>query len=1658
MSRTRRAIDSLRSKLLPLHANGSEPYRALADAMELLETFALPMNRLVDLLHNGAAAFGRADMDIDSEQKGDNNEPWGVQQERDMSWGLVHRLGAGMRAHEHVALDAFAAASGAVPDAKRAADARTEGALVSLGAELAQLDRRGPAAVALVNEFVAGVSAAVRGADGGDTAEAASVRDAWDKFTARLRELVAAPAARVEQGVPGAADAAVVGKDAINRFASPSVVGMARALATLREVATRATQSAAAAASALVSVLDNEPSDVLRSPDERLVFTVVRCLSVAAGQRQPSERTAGDAAGSDVLRFVNSLHEWVRMNRPDERELNGDIERLQLGLRLSRDQAHALMQIELSYMHEARTLAGDRALFAAEVSDPDALLRHMQQYGEGVRMHLERSEALREIEQVLGNPIPDPPLTGRQQEALWKYRDGAWRRLVDTEVKDANPAIDRWTHAVTVAAAVSPALVPASEVQDIKAFIKGASDSAGPLREALGTLQRRMLAGRAANMEATSRTVRARLERLRTAFEANLPPLYAMVKHDYAADAENKGDDDDALRRLLAVDVVRDGGESIVRMALARLGFDMALVDRTGPLRALLDAFLALLGAPHSAAEHQAALSAADQWLDSLERKRAGDGVALAQQRIFVQVGERLEKALREANEAARDIAAAYTRQVARAEAAEARAAALAPVDADAPLPAGPQWAPNEAVELSRRMRDALLSVGGVFAVPRDPDRAYVRTVLPMQTAPDAALETYLDTYRQWATDTGGRLQDAASSVSGSLSDLSRRVVDETRGHWKALQKSASDAATAQRRADALSVALRASNDLNFSLGSVLEVLARLPAAGLTAELDEGPPPRLLQPADDLFLRRLVGSYETLARLLAFRLVMALSGGPLRAALVDYLGTNPRTARNEDVTAILYPDDDDVAENKHADDGEVAVTVGWTGVPAGDAALGGLLVELAQQWESFSADVIRAHTSAVGCHLVGVGLGAAAHATRIGAARAVLGANPGPQFDVARAAVPLRPADEDGAATHSDRAAAGLLARLVEHVRQLQRLRVHLQRPEAKVEETSLEAVDCTREELTGARSTLDRMVLRDAVYAMLSGEDLDPDNALPAQDQPPPLVMVEEQAAYPEEALDRRDLLARVRAVPPAAFVMPAALRDELRDRVRRALRAVATTARQAREIASLNGGARAEAQRVDARALVTQAFRDVAVLSSAQEKIARDAANALIHETARLCLNRVEALKRALQLRLGAGARRAANDGTQAITRLVYRTLPELDRVALEIVNHVAGTNDRDVATLAQRSYKEMRAADDRFYLVQTRTLAFASEELGAKYGYADTAMEQLVLALRQLRGGGPRPREALQAPLGASTERGIEQLQRFVGLVAAHLGNRDASFVLRARGFRVIDGRVVISNALALRVVGAVPMPPEIQDMEERGARGEARPSDAEPMAAYHEYMAYLEVKHATQSDDLDAVADHRRRGAALWRAADAVCQPAITGQLEAVIQYVRSAHSKVYDRASGKLLLTRSGGGTHASLVAVGMARLSGTDLPPDGRTISQDTYEILSRALASEWARVYLAQAVAHSASLAGGIVLAVPPDESGADALRAATVSDSTFLDSRPVARPSSETGPRSVAVTFRHTPEQTTRLSEARANALDSLVRWYLDAHTWAAPKRSRR
>ena len=88
-----------------------------------------------------------------------------------------------------------------------------------------------------------------------------------------------------------------------------------------------------------------------------------------------------------------------------------------------------------------------------------------------------------------------------------------------------------------------------------------------------------------------------------------------------------------------------------------------------------------------------------------------------------------------------------------------------------------------------------------------------------------------------------------------------------------------------------------------------------------------------------------------------------------------------------------------------------------------------------------------------------------------------------------RATVPLSAADEGGLATDSDRAAAELAQRLVEHVRRLRRFEQSLvsvngdeTATRCRRKETVLEAVDCTVEELAGGQSVPDRMVVRDAV------------------------------------------------------------------------------------------------------------------------------------------------------------------------------------------------------------------------------------------------------------------------------------------------------------------------------------------------------------------------------------------------------------------------------------------------------------------------------------------------------------------------------------------------------------------------------------------------
>ncbi len=1669
MSKTQRSIDALRGVLPRI---GEDLKAVVNEAIESLEAFAMPMNRLVDLLHNGAAVFGRAPMDVDSKEgkpEQGNDGAWGVQQERDMSWNLVHRLSAGMRAHEHAALEAFAQATGTAPDAKQAASARTEGALVSLGAELAgsNLGDGGASAVSFIKTFMDRMSSAIQKADGNDTAEGEAVRKAWDQFKVDLSGVLKRPpAAAGGPGGPGA----VVGKEAIDRFVTPKVAGMARALVTMKEVADRATRSAAAAATALVSTIKGKQALERVDKDEALVSTVVQYLAIAK-----------EGGQDGVSTFVAALRNLVETKKPDEKDLTGRIEEAKKGRWVNTEQALALMKIELSYMHEARNLENNKDLYALEVSEPDALLKHMANYGLGVDKGLTEQMARGEIEGLFRITEDRLPLQPEQQESLCKYREGAWKTLVDTEPVQADSSLDLWAHASAVASSASPSVIPQLEAEEIKAFIKRAGDGPNPLREELGRLQARLAVGSTADMDATKFVVRARLERLQNAFDTNLPSLYAMVNHNYADDAkqEVKGD---AMNQLLEDGAVKNGGEPFVQMALARLGFDMSLVDRTPPFRALLDAFLVLLEQPHDAAQRQKAITDAEKWMEDVATERAKDAVKLVQQRVLVTMGEDLAKKLGEAGVAARELAMAYNTQVARAAAAEARITLLQPMQHVGPPGAGRQWSDHAVPDIIARLKEALLSLGRVISVPPLPDQKIPIVMEPTRPSDTTrqTLEMYLTTYMQWAEDTGRRMNEAVTKALDVV--RTKPFFDEAKNVWKGVQKSLQDVSTMQQKVDALSSALRASNDLNFSLGGVLEVVMRLPAASLTPVLDAGPPPNSL-PADDRFLRRLVGSYETLARFMVVLLVRGLEKSRLKETLVDHFRNRPRTTTGQDVTAWLGDDEEKLAG--------VRVRIR----PMSDAECGGVLIELMQQWELFSIDVVRAHTSALSLHLTGLEEGGV-HETRLGASLAYV-KPPAEQeslpFEVGQIAVQLTGPDPDGQATDSDRAADDLAKRLIKHVQSLNRrwrsilarepagvpnadqqplevpgqaIEELLPQPagqdavnEAKEEapavaevlpqpaeqpheakdeepavaaqpsETALEAVDCTVAELQGAESAVDRMLVRDAVYALLMEEELDAENSLSAQEVAR-LAMVSEQAQYPEIDMDRNRVFLLVRAVPPTASVMPSAVRDELRNRVRRALAEVGKAARQARLIAGMNG---VTGERPNVRAMIETAFRDVSLLSAAQEKIAREASTALIHETARLCLSRIEALKRTLQLRLGLGAQRVRNEGTQAITRLVYQTLPELDRVALEIVNQATGTNDRDVAALVQRTYKNMQAADNRFYLVQTRTLAFASDELKTTYGYADTAMEQLVLKLRQMGGQGPVPRPPMQ--LGASTERGIEQLQRFVGLVAAHLGTRDAAFVLRARGFRVVNGHVAMANTLALRVASAVPVPTELKDMEERGVRGEARPSDVDAMAAYHEYVAYLEVKQVTESADLDATNDHRRRGAALWRAADAVCQPAITGHLEAVVQYVRSAHQALYDRTTGKPL-----GGS--PLVAVGMQRVSGVAMPQDGRTISQDTYVILSRALGSEWARVYLAQAVAYSALLAGGIVLAVPPEEAAA-----AELTGATFLDARaPAAMAQQRAAPRE----SRLSPDQTQRFSEARSNALGSLVRWYLDASTW--------
>ena len=145
--------------------------------------------------------------------------------------------------------------------------------------------------------------------------------------------------------------------------------------------------------------------------------------------------------------------------------------------------------------------------------------------------------------------------------------------------------------------------------------------------------------------------------------------------------------------------------------------------------------------------------------------------------------------------------------------------------------------------------------------------------------------------------------------------------------------------------------------------------------ASLVAELDDPPPPTAA-PADDHFLRRLVGSYETLARTLVLLPSTSIQEPRLYGALRDHFMSHPRTHRRRRgrraATGTTTPEDDAKGPPVQGRRGGVRECKRTLRRPMLDAERGGKLLELAQQWEAFSADVVRAHTSSLGLHVAGV--------------------------------------------------------------------------------------------------------------------------------------------------------------------------------------------------------------------------------------------------------------------------------------------------------------------------------------------------------------------------------------------------------------------------------------------------------------------------------------------------------------------------------------------------------------------------------------------------------------------------------------------------------------------------------------------------------------
>ena len=160
----------------------------------------------------------------------------------------------------------------------------------------------------------------------------------------------------------------------------------------------------------------------------------------------------------------------------------------------------------------------------------------MARFGLEVAGNIEEADALRAIEDVnaaleTNEAALDPPLTDRQQKELRAFRQRQWDSLLNADIGESNPNVDRWTHAVSVASALSPAVMSSNEAETIDQFLAKAAGKDNALRTALADFRQRLASGQAGRMEATSLVIRARLQRLGELFEANLPTIDAMVRH-----------------------------------------------------------------------------------------------------------------------------------------------------------------------------------------------------------------------------------------------------------------------------------------------------------------------------------------------------------------------------------------------------------------------------------------------------------------------------------------------------------------------------------------------------------------------------------------------------------------------------------------------------------------------------------------------------------------------------------------------------------------------------------------------------------------------------------------------------------------------------------------------------------------------------------------------------------------------------------------------------------------------------------------------------------------------------------------------------------------------------------------------------------------------